>query len=313
MKWYEITIKTEAQASEAVSEMLITLGANGVSIDDPDEIRKNIKNLASMDYIDKAYIDSIQNSYLIKAYFPNDTNIQQLKQEIQKKSEEINKIFDLPVELLKCSEIDDEDWANSWKKYYKPFNISKRIVIKPTWEEYKTESGEIIIEMDPGMAFGTGTHETTKMCAQMLDENIKEGNKVLDVGCGTGILSIIASKLGAESVLSVDIDSVATEITKENCSINNVDNLEVITGVLSDVKEYKYDVIVANIIADIIIGISQDISRYLKPNGVFISSGIIKERKEEVLQTYLNLGFECVKVEELGEWVAIIFKCPDFL
>ena len=162
--------------------------------------------------------------------------------------------------------------------------------------------------------FGTGTHETTRLCSQLLEKYVREEDKVIDVGCGTGILSIIAVKLGASHAQAVDIDEVAVRVSRENCTINNVsERITVTRGVLADLKPQKADIIVANIIADVVIGLSGLIPQYLRRGGILLTSGIIKERKQDVIEAYTTLGFELVSVDEMGEWVAIVFKCPDSL
>jgi ribosomal protein L11 methyltransferase len=233
---------------------------------------------------------------------------------VKEKVDFISGFLDTGNVSIEHSEVDDEDWATSWKKYYKPVHLSEHIVIKPTWEEYIPIDGEIIVEIDPGMAFGTGTHETTIMCAQMLEKYLSKGDRVIDVGCGTGILAIIAAKLGAEHVTAVDVDGIAVRVSNENCIVNDVvDNISILNGALKDVKLEKVNVIVANIIANVIIDISKIIPYYLNKGGYFVTSGIIRDRRQEVIEAYVNLGFTCETTLEMGEWVAIVFRCQDSL
>lgn len=314
MKWTEIVIKTTEEASDAISEMLNTIGAGGVVIEDPNEIRRQIESPNSLDYADQEFMDSLGTEVTVKAYFSEEKKAEELAALIKEKLKFISQFLDVGKGYAGCSSVDDEDWSTAWKKYYKPFNISNSVVIKPSWEEYNKKDGEIVIEMDPGMAFGTGTHETTRLCSQLLEEYVRPGDTVIDVGCGTGILSIIAVKLGAKNAIAVDIDEVAARVCKENCKINGVlDSISVSKGVLTDIKPQKVDIVVANIIADVIIGISGQVPEYLKKGGVLLTSGIIRERKDDVVKTYTDLGFELVKVLEMGEWVAIVFRCPDSL
>jgi ribosomal protein L11 methyltransferase len=210
------------------------------------------------------------------------------------------------VPSYSIKDVFEEDWANAWKQYYKPIKIGNKIVIKPTWEDYKAEPGDLVIEMDPGMAFGTGTHETTMMCIKFLEKYVKPDSVVFDVGSGSGILGISAAKLGAKHVECVDIDKVACKVAKENAEHNNVvGKLEVKCGSLLEVISEKADVIVANIIADIIIGFTPDVWKALNPKGIFISSGIIRDRRDEVLDKISSSGFEVIEVMEMGEWCAI--------
>jgi len=211
-------------------------------------------------------------------------------------------------------EVNDEDWSNAWRKYYKPFRLSERIMVKPSWEEFEAGAEDIVIELDPGMAFGTGTHETTKMCAVLVDKYINKDDVVMDIGCGTGILSIVAAKLGASEVVAVDVDEVAVKVTKENCRVNGTDGVvDAFKGTILDIKDIKADLIVANIIADVIIDMAKDLSKYLKADGIFITSGIIKERKQQIIEEYQKYGFYLVESMENGEWVAMVFKCRDSL
>ncbi len=314
MKWMEIRVTTTSEASDAVSDMLVSIGAGGVAIEDPEDIRKEIARADSLDYADDAFINSLGDDVTVKAYFPGDRSIIELSELIKEKIGFISNFLDTGKGYSGYSEVDEEDWSTAWKKYYKPLKIGDRVVVKPSWEEYAAKGDEIIIEMDPGMAFGTGTHETTRMCAKALERYVKKGDTVLDVGCGTGILSIVAAKLGSGSITAVDIDEIAVRVTRENSALNSVSGqIDAYRAVLSDVPETAHDIVVANIISNIIIGISEIMPRYLKPAGVLITSGIIRERKSEVIEAYSKLGFKVEEVEEMGEWVAIIFKCQGSL
>ena len=316
MKWYEIRVSTTAEASDAVSDMLTTMGAGGVAIKDPFDIRKELENPNTLDYADDEFLEALGEDVIIEAYFEESNDITQLLKDVNKGLENISQFLELGKGLLGYGEVDDEDWSTAWKKYYKPFQLTDRVVIKPSWEEYESKPGDIIIEMDPGMAFGTGTHETTKMCSILLDKYVTEGTKILDVGCGTGILSIIASKVGAKSVDAIDIDEVAVRVAKENVQINDEqDKIKIFRGILSDIEKGKnaYDIIVANIIANVIIDLSSDIPYYLEKKGLFITSGIIKERKQDVIDACISSGLSLIESLEMGEWVAMVFKCPDTL
>jgi ribosomal protein L11 methyltransferase len=315
MKWTEIRIKTTEEAYDAISDMLTEIGAGGVAIEDPNDIRKEISNPNSLDYTDDDFLNSLGNDVIIKAYFNDTYNIAELTEIIKEKISFISEFLDIGHGFDGYSQVDDEDWATAWKKYYKPIKISDRLVIKPTWEEYIKTDNEVVIELDPGMAFGTGTHETTKMCGQLLEKYVKIDNKVIDVGCGTGILSIIAVKLGAKHIEAVDVDEIAVRVTKENCELNGVnDYINAFTGKLNDInKNEKVDIVVANIIANVIIDISKLMNNFLKPNGILITSGIIKERKSEVIDVYTQCGFSLEEILELGEWVGIVFRCQGSL
>ena len=316
MKWYEIRVNTTDEASDAVSEMLTSMGAGGVAIMDPFDIRKEILKPNTLDYADDEFLASLGDEVVIKAYFQNGLDINELLKQINDGLKNVSQFLDVGKGLEGYGEIDEEDWSTSWKKYYKPFKLTERIIIKPTWEEYEAQPRDIIVEMDPGMAFGTGTHETTQMCSILLDKYMRDECEVLDVGCGTGILSIIAAKLGASGVKAIDIDEVAVKVAKENISINKENSkINAFKGILSDLKQddNKFDIVIANIIANVIIDLSSIIPYYLKKDSLFITSGIIKDRKQEVLDSCLNNGMILIETLEMGEWVAMVFKCPDTL
>ncbi|NJD04191.1 MAG: 50S ribosomal protein L11 methyltransferase [Ruminiclostridium sp.] len=314
MKWIEIKIITTEEASDAVSEMLTSVGASGVAIEDPNEIRRQLNSPDSLDYADADFMNSLVEDVTIKAYFLSDSSGEGIVDIIREKLAFISRFLDTGKGYFGMTEVDDEDWATAWKKYYKPFSISENMVIKPSWEEYTPNAGETVIVLDPGMAFGTGTHETTRLCAQMLGKYIKSGDSVIDLGCGSGILSIISVKLGAEHVLAADIDETAVRVTRRNCEINGVeDKVTAVCSVLDGLVKQKAEIIVANIIADVIVGISSEVSNHIRPDGFLITSGIIKERKDEVINVYSSQGFVLTEYMELGEWVAIVFKCQDSL
>lgn len=316
MKWYEIRVNTTDEASDAVSEMLTTLGAGGVAIKDPFDIRKELSNPNTLDYADDDFLESLGDDVIIQAYFQDGLDINELLKTINEGLGNISQFLNIGKGIEGYGEVDDEDWSIAWKKYYKPFKLTNRIIIKPTWEEYNAEPEDIVVEMDPGMAFGTGTHETTQMCSILIEKYMKEEAKVLDVGCGTGILSIIAAKLGAKQVEAIDIDEVAVRVANENIEINNEkSNITAFKGILSDIdnNQNKYDIIVANIIANVIIDLSSHIPYYLKKNSIFITSGIIKERKQDVIDACEKNGMSLKDELDMGEWVAMVFKCPDTL
>ena len=204
----------------------------------------------------------------------------------------------------------EDDWSESWKQYYKPIPLGK-VTIVPAWEDYEAKDGEVIIKMDPGMAFGTGTHETTRLVMRIMQDEVKGGERVLDVGTGSGILSICASKLGALSCNAYDIDPVAVKVAKENAERDGCTNITVgvsdlLRGV--DLSGGKYDLCVANIVADIIIRMMPDIRKYLKDGCPLILSGIINERADEVRACVTKLGFTIIREEKENDWVAIMVK-----
>lgn len=310
MKWTEIKILTTEEANDAISDMLVSIGAGGVAIEDPNEIRRQIMTPNSLDYADEKFLTSLGHDVTVKAYFHEGLNINEIISLVKDKLTFISQFLDIGKGTVEIVSVQDEDWENEWKKYYKTFQLTDKVVIKPSWEKCEIND-KIIVELDPGMAFGTGTHETTKMCSILGEKYVKKDDLVLDVGCGSGILSIIASKLGAKDITAVDIDEVAVRVAKENCQINNIKNINVMAGTIESIKCEEVDIIFANIIADVIIYIKKFIPNLLKKSGKVIVSGIIKERKQDVIDAFEDENFVIFDELEMGEWVAMVFKCQD--
>ncbi len=310
MKWIEIKIKTTTEGVDIVSNVLYEAGITGVAIEDPSDPIFTSKLEGNWDYFDEAILDFEFEGAIVKGYIPQDDALTQTI-EIISESLNILKNSDLNLGLceLNTKEVDDEDWANEWKKYYKPTKITNKIVIKPSWEEYEPTGDEIVIEMNPGGAFGTGTHETTKMCAKFVEAYIKDDMQVFDIGCGSGILAIIAAKLGSNDVIAVDIDQAAIDASNENVAINHVLNqVDVRKGNLLDVVDTKADMVIANIVADVIIFLADDVKNVIKEGGFFVASGIINSKLADVLEALDDKGFEVVTQTTEGEWSAVVSK-----
>ncbi|KMJ55376.1 ribosomal protein L11 methyltransferase [Bacillus sp. LL01] len=309
MKWSEFSIHTTEEAVEPVCNILHEAGASGVVIEDPIDLIKDwgvhygeIYQLSPDDYP--------EDGVIVKAYFLVNSFLLETIDEVK---ESINNLTTYEIDLghnsVQLAEVNEEDWATAWKKYYKPVKISKSITITPTWEEYEPTEEEMEIELDPGMAFGTGTHPTTVLCIQALESVLKGDEDVVDVGTGSGVLSIAAAKLGAKSVLGLDLDEVAVESAALNVKLNNVSNVvSVRQNNLLEQVDGKYEVIVANILAEVIVQFVQDAAAILKPGGAFITSGIIKRKKQEVKDALVGAGFTIEEVVEMDDWVAIISR-----
>lgn len=308
MKWAEISIQTTHEATEAVANIFHELGSQGVVIEDP-ELINTYRRSGAWDYCDIPE-EADTETVIVKAYLPVDAHLNEKLHIFETAVDElVTHNLDKGNGSIRCQEIKEEDWASSWKEYFHPVRIGERIVIKPSWEEYQPLENDIIIELDPGMAFGTGTHHTTAMCSRCLEEEIKPGDIVFDIGTGSGILSIAAAKLGAAGVQAVDLDSVAVRVARENITLNQVDSVaqvnqgDLLTGVTG-----KANIIIANIIADIIIRLLPDIPDRLQDDGLFIASGIISERLSDVTAAILACGLVIDKVVEEGGWVAIMIR-----
>lgn len=313
MNWIEATIFTTSEAIEVVSGFLYELGITGLLIEDSVDMAKFLQNNdKSWDYIDEELMKKLDEESCIKFYVSDDI---QGKEKLALVTNSISQLRHMKCEIdlgkleIKLVNISEEDWANNWKKYYKPLKIGDKIIIKPTWEEYISDEEDLVIEMDPGMAFGTGTHETTSMCIELLQKYINPNDIVLDIGCGSGILGITSAMLGASKVIGVDFDSVSISVAKNNVDKNNLnDKVEILCGDLMDVVNEKGNIIVANIIADVIIKLSEDVPKFSVPNTVFIASGIIKERLDDVKYVLSKNPFEIVEILIKGEWVAIVAR-----
>ena len=311
MKWIEVTIKTTTEAVEAITNILDDLRTGGVMIEDPKDFLFQKKSELDWDYVEEEVFNKRNSDgVLIKTYISEERNVMELVETIKQKVSALTGFgIDIGEGSVSLGQVNEEDWANEWKKYYKPTKIGQKLVVKPTWEEYEVQDGDLVIELDPGMAFGTGTHETTTMCMRELEKYVREDSKVFDIGCGSGILEIAAAKLGAKDVIAVDLDEVAVKVAAENVVENHVqDSVKVLHGNLIDVVDDKADVVVANIIADIIKILAKDVHSCMKEDAVFISSGIIHAKVDEVKESLVENGFEIVEVKTLGEWNAIVAK-----
>lgn len=320
MKYIEFKVHASRQGIEQVTAMYLRMGIDQVSIDDPADMEDilNKKNEYGWDYVDDDLKKGLDREPTISIYFEdteeNREKIQQLKLQVMMlKSKELEGLFGWDVDFgrLYAEDIivDDADWKDKWKEYFKPVRITDRLVVKPTWEEYEPNDGEKVIQIDPGMAFGTGTHETTSLCLKLMEKYLgdePQDKDVLDVGCGSGILSIAAALLGCRSVTGVEIDEDAVRVAEENVELNGIgDRVEILQGDLTEGIESKADIIVANLMADLVMTLSKSAKEHLKDGGIFISSGILLEKKGIVSDAVKEAGFEIIEIAEDGEWCAI--------
>lgn len=310
MKWSEICVHTTNEAIEPISNILHENGASGVVIEDPLGLVK-VKENEFGEIYELNPDEYPEEGVYIKAYLPVNSFIGDTVDEIK---QAINNLLIYDIDLgrnqVTLSEVKEEEWATAWKKYYKPVKISKRITITPTWEDYQAvSSDELIIELDPGMAFGTGTHPTTVLSMQALEQYISNGDLVIDVGCGSGVLSIASVKLGANQVFAYDLDEVAVKSTKMNAKLNKLDSqIETKQNNLLDHVNKQADVIVSNILAEIIVRFIPDAWRNLKEGGLFITSGIIQPKKQMVKDQLIDNGFTILEINEMEDWVLIVAK-----
>ena len=310
MNWNEISVSTTTLAVEIISNIFIESGSKGVMIEDPSDFHLQGQDPLAWDYMEKEVFDFGHEDVRVIGYFSSEEDINEKISEIEKRLDYVKSLgLDTGTLEIYKREVKQENWENEWKKYFNVQKVSDSIVIKPSWEEYTAKEGEKIIDIDPGMAFGTGTHETTRMCINAIEKYMNKGDSLIDIGCGSGILSIAAAHLGAEKVIAVDLDKLAVKVSKENVDLNGFSNtIDVRYGDLTDVIDEKADVIVANIIADIIAKLSENIADFKKDGGYFISSGIINDKKDFVISKLKENNFDIIEENNDGEWNCIVSK-----
>ena len=309
MDWMEAVVHTTTMGADLVSDVLMNAGAVGTAIEDRYDVTSSKKEDGMWDMIDEDVLRHMSEDVLVKAYFKDDQTAQETLLLVQEKLREIGRLdlgFDAGSLAVEHTSVHEQDWAENWKKYYKPFRAGEHLVIKPSWETYEEKEGDLVLELDPGMAFGTGTHETTFMCMEQLDRYVKPGCRAIDVGCGSGILALAAAKLGATDVLAIDLDELAVKVAAENTKKNGLSSVvRVKHGDLLENSEEQADVIVANIIADVICFLCDPVKKHLLPGGVFICSGIIREREDDVQRALAQAGYTVCNRLAKGEWVCL--------
>ena len=305
MEYIEVTISTSTQGAELVSDLLMRLGAAGTQILDRADLPDPSRPTGNWELMDQSVIDAMPEDVQVKAWFDEET----LNQIIGALREQLSllKKPGMGEMTLSLQGVKEEDWAENWKQYYKPFRLGDHMVVKPTWEPWDTQEGDLIIEIDPGMAFGTGTHETTAMCVGLI-EKYYQGGTLLDVGTGSGILAIAAARLGAKGIVAVDIDPDAVRVAKENVEHNGLlDAIDVREGDLLQGLSQRFHFAVANILAPVICMLAAPLKNHLMPGGRFICSGIIAEAEGDVHDALLAAGYVIDEIQHKGDWVA--FAC----
>lgn len=330
MKYNEVKIYTTTIGIEPITDILISNGIEGSTVEDANDFADflNKENSFDWDYIDESlmHLKNVETTitFYLEETLEDQKRLQDIKDDLMRlKTKELQGAFGdvktvgkdgfegstniLGRLYVESKIVNDEDWKDNWKEYFKPAKISNKIVVKPTWEDYvKQSEEELVIEIDPGMAFGTGTHPTTSLCVKLLERNIEHGDTVLDVGCGSGILSMAAALLGVNEVTGIEIDPVAVEVAKENVELNHLsDKVCVIDGDLTKGLSLSADIVVANLMADLVVMLSEDVAKHLKGKSIYISSGILIEKKEMVVEAIKKYGFEIIEILEEGEWCAI--------
>lgn len=310
MEWIELIVHTTTAGTDRVSEVLMDAGASGTMIEDRSDVPDPAKPHGIWEIIDPKLLESMPEDVLVHAWFEENASLPSLLDGIKGRLAELSSSDDdMGTLLLDMRSVNDQIWTDVWKKYFKPFHAGTHLVVKPTWEPYDPGPEDKIIEIDPGMAFGSGTHETTGMCLSLLEEVITGGEEVIDVGTGSGILAIGAALLGAGHVLAVDIDPDAVRVAEENVRHNHVEtSVSVQQGDLLKRVSAECDICVANIISDVIIAFAAPLMSHIRPGGLFICSGIVSMRSDEVQQALTDAGYEILRKETRGEWTAFLSR-----
>lgn len=323
MNWAEVRVSTTPEGIEILTGFLMAHGVNGVMIEDAGDFNRFLNDTTiHWDYVDEELMKMAECETAVKFYLPDNPQGFEMLNQIRADllTLQADQEIDLGELQATISYQEEEDWETAWKKYYRPIVVSDTLAVVPEWEKFDAREGQMVLRMDPGMAFGSGSHDTTRLCLTFLDQEKPVGLKVLDMGCGSGILSIGALLLGAESVTAVDIDQLATKIAHENAALNGCDDerLKVYCGnILADevlaekIGEESYDLILANIVADVIIAMAPLFARYLKKTGTLIVSGIIAERAEEVTGHLEEQGFRICQLREENGWAAAVCRFAE--
>ena len=314
MNWTEVKIYTTTAGIDPLTGSMLDLGLQGFMIEDAQDFDEFLHDTTPhWDYVDQAVMEKMKDCETCVTIFvaDNPQGMEELMQVRQilarlKAQDPDGKYGRLELEM---KDVDEEDWSNAWKKYYHPVQVGEHLVVCPSWEAYDRKPDEVVLTLNPGMAFGTGTHDTTRLCMELLEKYITPQDTVLDVGCGSGILAITAALLGANKIIGCDIDEVAVKVAGENAALNGVqDRIAFHQGDLTSQVEGSFQIICANIVADVIIRLSEDAGRYLAKDGIFITSGIIDTREQDVLNALEQNGFQVIERRTSGGWVALACK-----
>ncbi len=322
MRYIEISCETSETGIELLTAALDAAGISDTEVSDPRDVEEimNKKESYEWDYIEDSVVHKMEEAPRVSSYFPEGEEGRRqadlMKQVIAKVTADVKAGFygpDVDLGTMKVTEEirDDADWKDKWKAYFKPFHVSEHLVICPSWENYEPQDGEKIISIDPGMAFGTGTHETTSMCLNLLEKYLKPGTRILDAGTGSGILAIAATLLGAGEVLGVDVDEDAVRVAQENIEKNRCESVaRAEFGDLTKGIDYEADLIVGNLMAELICLLSKGIAAHLTAGGTFIASGILTEKEMMVQEAVTEAGLRMIELKEKGGWCAMVFEKP---
>ena len=312
MKWNKFRLKTTTEAEDIVSSMLMDLGIQGVEIEDKIPLTQSDKEQMFVDILPQTEADD--GVAYLSFYLEPEEDKEKILSDVRKELEEMSAYVNVGECLIEEAETEDVDWVNNWKQYFHQFYVDDVLII-PSWEEVKPEDEDkMIIHIDPGTAFGTGMHETTQLCIRQIRKYVTENTKILDVGCGSGILGMLALKFGAKYSVGTDLDPCAIDATHENMEVNGIskDRYEVMIGNIIDDKEVQdnvgyecYDIVVANILADVLVALTPVVVNQIKKGGIYITSGIIDDKEETVVEAVKKAGLEVLDITYQGEWVCV--------
>ena len=304
MEWIEVGIETSTEGIEILCGVIYNTEVLGVYIEDKNDLGNNDKE--NWDYLDENLLP-LKDGAILRAYYEQSDKFLSYYNMLKDALEGLEK-YDIPKGKgsITFSNVCGEDWENNWKQYFKPVKVTDKLVVKPLWEDFTSQNGQIILNIDPGMAFGTGTHETTGMCLAMIEKYLVKDMRVFDIGTGSGILAIAASLFGAKEVIGVDLDPVAVDSAKRNVSYNGLNNVEILHGNFLEATEGKAHMVIANIIADSVIFLSPLVKDVLIKGGMFITSGILSEHANRVKKELFKEGYKLMEEKQMGEWVALV-------
>ena len=304
--WTELKIKVPAPQADIAGAIANMVVPYGIYMEDYSHLEEEALEIAHIDLIDEELLQKDREHAIIHIYISPEANPAEAVSFLEERFQAEN----IPYEIDRDSCV-EEDWINNWKKYFHPIPVGEKLLIRPLWEDDYDPQGRTVLHLEPGLAFGTGTHETTGMCVRLVEEHVRPGQKVIDLGTGTGILAIAAAHMGARDVLAIDLDAVAVRVAKENVENNGfAEIIRVQQGDLLDHVDEAADVVVANIIADVIIALCGPVKRHILPGGLFICSGIAREKKGEVVAALEAGGYENLEILDDGEWTAIAANRP---
>lgn len=311
MKWYKFRLKTTTKAEDLVSSVLMDLGIGGIEIEDKIPLTQKDKEQMFVDILPE--IEPDDGVAYISFYLEEDDDKEKVLDDVRRELEELSSFMDVGECMIEESKTEDVDWVNNWKQYFHQFYVDDILII-PSWEDVKPEDEDkMIIHIDPGTAFGTGMHETTQLCIRQIRKYTTPSTKILDVGCGSGILGMLALKFGAAYSVGTDLDPCAIDATYENMEVNGIakNQYEVMIGNIIDDEEVQekvgcgYDIVVANILADVLVPLTPVVAGHLKEGGIYITSGIIQEKEDTVVEAVKASGFTVLEVNHQGEWVSV--------